>query len=169
MAFTHILVPTDFSDPALRAVHCALEEAVAHHARVTLLHVLPPHTGTDVYYISGAPRAPTHFDPILGGHLSTLPVSPPVVVRQDHHEEALTHLHDLMPTTFPGTWEAAVVAGSPAEAIVHMAQERAVDLIVMGTHGHTGLQHILLGSIAEKVVRLAPCPVLTVRHHALKA
>jgi nucleotide-binding universal stress UspA family protein len=169
MAFTHILVPTDFSDPALSALRCALEEATVHHARVTLLHVLPPHTGVDVYYVSGAPRAPTHFDPILGGRLSTLPTPPPSVVRQDHHAEALTHLRDLLPMTFAGTWEAEVAVGSPAETIVHIAHERAVDLIVMGTHGRTGLQHVLLGSIAEKVVRLAPCPVLTVRHHILKA
>jgi nucleotide-binding universal stress UspA family protein len=47
---------------------------------------------------------------------------------------------------------------------VRIAEERGADLIVMGTHGRTGLQHVLLGSVAEKVVRLAPCPVLTVRH-----
>jgi nucleotide-binding universal stress UspA family protein len=46
---------------------------------------------------------------------------------------------------------------------VQIAQERAADLIVMGTHGRTGLRHLLVGSVAEKVVRLAPCPVLTVR------
>jgi nucleotide-binding universal stress UspA family protein len=169
MAFTHILVPTDFSDPAHSALRYAVEEATVHHARITLLHILPAHTGTDVYYVTGAPRAPTNFDPVLGGRLSTtLPTPQPSVVRQDHHAEALTQLHDLMPATFAGTWEVEVATGSPAEAIIHVAQERAVDLIVMGTHGRTGLQHVLLGSIAEKVVRLAPCPVLTVRHHVLK-
>jgi nucleotide-binding universal stress UspA family protein len=54
--------------------------------------------------------------------------------------------------------------GHPAETIVRVAQERGADLIVMSTHGRTGLQHVLLGSVAEKVVRLAPCPVLTVKH-----
>ena len=49
MAFTHILVPTDFSAPAKQALRYALEEATLHHAQVTLLHVLPPHTGTEVY------------------------------------------------------------------------------------------------------------------------
>ena len=54
--------------------------------------------------------------------------------------------------------------GDPAAEIVRYAQEMNMDLIVMGTHGRTGLQHVLLGSVAEKVVRLAPCPVLTIRH-----
>jgi len=56
--------------------------------------------------------------------------------------------------------------GPPADTIVRVAQERGVDLIVMSTHGRTGLQHVLMGSVAEKVVRLAPCPVLTVKHRA---
>jgi nucleotide-binding universal stress UspA family protein len=85
------------------------------------------------------------------------------VVLQDHHEAALTQLRDLMPASFEGSWEVEVAAGSPAEAIIHMAHERGADLIVMGTHGRKGLHHMLLGSVAEKVVRLAPCPVLTVK------
>jgi len=54
--------------------------------------------------------------------------------------------------------------GTPFYEIVRFAQEQDIDLIVMGTHGHTGLAHMLLGSVTEKVVRRAPCPVLTVRH-----
>jgi len=54
--------------------------------------------------------------------------------------------------------------GTPFYEIVRYAQEQDIDLIVMGTHGHTGLAHMLLGSVTEKVVRKAPCPVLTVRH-----
>jgi len=53
--------------------------------------------------------------------------------------------------------------GHPAEAIVRVARERGVDLIVMSTHGRTGLKHVLMGSVAEKVVRLAPSPVLTIK------
>jgi nucleotide-binding universal stress UspA family protein len=164
MAFTHILVPTDFSDPAQHTLRYALEEARLHQARVTFLHVLPTHTETEVYYVTGTPGAQPAFDPALGGRLSPANTSPPTVVRQDHYEEALTHLRDLMPTSFQGSWEAEVATGPPAETIIRIAQERAVDLIVMGTHGHTGLRHALLGSVAEKVVHLAPCPVLTVRH-----
>jgi nucleotide-binding universal stress UspA family protein len=75
------------------------------------------------------------------------------VVLHDHHEAALTQLRDLMPASFQGTWDVDVAAGPPAETIVHVAHERGADLIVMGTHGRTGLQHVLLGSVAEKVVR----------------
>ena len=69
MAFTHILVPTDFSAPAKQALRYALEEATLHHAQVTLLHVRPPHTGTEVYSIGGAPRTEVGFDPALEGRL----------------------------------------------------------------------------------------------------
>ena len=59
--------------------------------------------------------------------------------------------------------EIAVVHGVPFQEILDTAKARQVDLIVMGTHGRTGLSHVLLGSVAEKVVRLAPCPVLVAR------
>ena len=58
-----------------------------------------------------------------------------------------------------------VCAGQPAAAIVEAAANRAVDLIVLGTHGRHGVAHLILGSVAERVVRTAPCPVLTVRGH----
>jgi nucleotide-binding universal stress UspA family protein len=56
MAFKHVLVPTDLSEPGNHAVRYAVEEAALHHAKVTLLHVLPPTTRTDVYYVTGAGR-----------------------------------------------------------------------------------------------------------------
>ena len=64
----------------------------------------------------------------------------------------------------PGDWEADVVRGDPDDAIVEYAREHGADLIVMGSHGHTGLRHLLMGSVAEHVLRHAPCPVLIVRH-----
>lgn len=73
-------------------------------------------------------------------------------------------MQNLVRGQFQGPWEVDVATGNPADAIVRVARERGVHLIVMGTHGRTGLQHVLLGSVAEKVVRLAHCPVLTVRH-----
>lgn len=164
MAFTHVLIPTDFFEPAHQALRYALEEATLHHAKVTLLHVLPAHTSTDVYFITGAPEPQSGFEPALERRLGTPTRPQPTVVLHDHYEEALTQLRDLMPDSFQGAWEADVAAGAPAETIVRIAQERGADLIVMGTHGRTGLSHVLLGSVAEKVVRLAPCPVLMVRY-----
>jgi nucleotide-binding universal stress UspA family protein len=169
MAFTHILVLMDFSAPAQHVLRYVFEEATLHQARVTLVHVLTHHSGTEVFYVAGAPPAPTGFDPALGGRFPGLSASPPQVVLQDHGEEALQHLRGLVPASFRGRWEVDVTTGAPAEAIVRTAQAYNADLIVMSTHGRTGLPHVLLGSVAEKVVRLAPCPVLTVRYHEQKA
>lgn len=166
MAFKHLLVPTDLSEPANQALHLAAEEALAHRAKVTLLHVQPSDGGTDVYYVSGAPasRLEAGFDVVAGGRLGTGPVSEPNVVRHDYSEVTLTRLRDLVPEAFRGTWEVEIAVGRPADTIVRLARERNVDLIVMATHGRTGLGHAVLGSVAEKVVRLAPCPVLTVKY-----
>jgi universal stress protein A len=85
------------------------------------------------------------------------------VVRHDGAENALMQLQDLVPSAFRGAWQVEVAVGHPADTIDRVARERKADLIVMATHGRTGLQHVLLGSVAEKVVRLAPCPVLMVK------
>jgi nucleotide-binding universal stress UspA family protein len=164
MLYTHILVPTDFSPATNRVLAYAVEEATHHQARLTLLHVLHHHPATEVYYVKGAPESRTGFVAEFGGTVPTTRPSPPETIRRDYHEEALLQLRELMPPSFTGLWEPRVVAGDPADTIVRMAEELAVNLIVMGTHGRTGLQHVLLGSVAEKVVRLAPCPVLTVRY-----
>jgi len=167
MAFKHLLVPTDFSEPANGALRYAIEEAGLHHARLTLLHVLPSDTQTDVHYVTGAPLAGPEggFDVLAGGRVGgSAPVAPPEIVRRDLTAEAQTQLRDLVANAFQGPWDVEVALGHPADTIVRVAQERGVDLIVMSTHGRTGLQHVLLGSVAEKVVRLAPCPVLTVKY-----
>jgi nucleotide-binding universal stress UspA family protein len=166
MLYTHILVPTDFSPAANQVLAYAFEEAAQHHARLTLLHVLHHHPTTEVYYIKGAPESRTGLVAEFGGTVPTIRPSPPETIRRDFHEEALMQLRELVPPSFTGLWEPEVVDGDPADVIVRMAEELAVDLITMGTHGRTGLQHVLLGSVAEKVVRLASCPVLTVRYKA---
>jgi universal stress protein A len=86
------------------------------------------------------------------------------MILHDPQEEALQRLRDLIPASYDSACEIVVAAGNPVALIVHMARARTVDLIVMGTHGYTGLRHILWGSVAERVIRLAPCPVLVVRH-----
>jgi universal stress protein A len=166
MAFKHVLVPTDFSEPANHALRYAAEEAAVHRAKVTLLHVQPAGVRTDVYYVGSAPASGVEagFDVVAGGRLGTAPVSEPAVVRHDHSDEGLTRLRDLVPPAVRGAWDVAIAVGRPADTIVRIARERNVDLIVMATHGRTGLEHVVLGSVAEKVVRLAPCPVLTIKH-----
>ena len=169
MLYAHMLVPTDFSPAANRALVYAFEEATQHQAKLTLLHVLQHHPATEVYYIKDAPQSGTGYMAEFGEKLPAFPPQPPEIIRRDYHEEALAHLHALVPPAFTGAWEVQVAAGHPAETIVRMAQELAVDLIIMATHGRTGVSHVLLGSVAEHVVRHAPCPVLTIRQQEPRA
>lgn len=165
MRVTHVLVPTDFSDTAAHALGYAFDEARLHGAKLTLLHVVPPGTRTDVFYVSTPPGYPGAYDPAASARVGApWPAHSETVVRHDVSDDVLTQLRDLIPQARRNSWGAELAVGSPAETIVRVAQELGADLIVMGTHGRTGLQHALLGSVAEKVVRLAPCPVMTVRH-----
>ena len=175
MAYTHILATTDLSEPSNHALRHAFEEAEIHRVPLTLLHVLPPHGTTDVHYVKGAPdvRAglrnaiigvPTGFDPDTGGALPMPQSTAPEAVRFDHAEETRAALQKLVPDTFKGEWKIRVAAGKTADVILRTAQEQDADLIVMGTHGRTGLCHTLLGSVAEAVMHRAPCPVLMIRY-----
>jgi universal stress protein A len=174
MSYTHILAPIDFSASATQALRYAAAEADAHHAKLTVLHVMPHPHHTRVHYVHGDPEIrsgfqgamvvlPTDFDPDTGGALPVPRGPAPETVRRDYTEEVLTRLRDHVASAVTGTWEAQVVVGNPADAILRVAQERGVDLIVMGTHGRTGLKHVLLGSVAETVMRHATCPVLVTR------
>jgi hypothetical protein len=82
-------------------------------------------------------------------------------VHRDYLEEIRTQLQALVPDDFEGDWQAEVVRGDSDDRIIDYAQEHGTDLIVMGSHGHTGLRHLLMGSVAEHVLRHAPCPVLS--------
>jgi nucleotide-binding universal stress UspA family protein len=69
---------------------------------------------------------------------------------------------------FTGNFKSVITEGNAAQAIVQYAHRHAVDMIVMSTHGRTGIQHVLLGSVAERVVRTAHCPVLTVKSNEVQ-
>jgi nucleotide-binding universal stress UspA family protein len=141
-----ILVPTDFSKSSDNALTYAVAFAEKFGAEVYLLHVVQDLALFIPEAIMVAP-----------------PLAPPVEQFIAAAREALDRaIHGL---DRPGlTIHPEVAEGVPYEEILRLARQRDVDLIVMGTHGHTGLAHVLLGSICEKVVRRAPCPVLTVRH-----
>ena len=143
MASQCLLVPIDFSECANQALEYAVNLAGKLEARVTLLHV-----------IQAVP---------LGG--VDMGVTLPYTYLQDLEAEIMQSMEAcLARVTAAGLeGEIVVVHGVPFHEIVETAKAQKVDLIVMGTHGRTGLQHILLGSVAEKVVRLAPCPVLVAR------
>jgi len=137
------LVPVDFSEYANQAVEYAIGLASKLGARLTLLHVIQslPLAGID------------------------MGVTLPYAYIQDLEAEITNRMQAYLErVTAAGLeGEIAVVHGVPFQEILETAKTQQVDLIVMGTHGRTGLQHVLLGSVAEKVVRLAPCPVLVVR------
>ena len=146
MAAQRFLVPIDFSEYANQALEYAIGLASKLEARLTLLHVMqsPPWGGVD-------------------GDV-TLPYAYSQYIQDLEAEVAHSMQACLKRVTRAGLeGEVAVVPGVPFQEILETAKMQKVDLIVMGTHGRTGLQHVLLGSVAEKVVRLAPCPVLVVR------
>jgi nucleotide-binding universal stress UspA family protein len=141
-----ILVPTDFGASSQNALNYAVAFAQKFGARIHLLHVV-----SDLALF--VPEAVLIVPPQL----------PPV---EQFQSAAITALEKTIAgLALPETIvHPVVLEGMPFEEIIRFAREKDVDLIVMGTHGHKGLAHLLLGSVAEKVVRYAPCPVLTVRH-----
>ena len=134
-----VLHPTDFSAPCAEAFRVACELAGDQTARLTVVHVaVPPPIG-----------------PI------TQPVPPPLPEDpRGRLEELLRLAHALAPGLQA---DYRVEKGDAAPRIVGAAQETRCDLIVMGTHGRTGLGRVLMGSVAEQVLRTAPCPVVTVK------
>jgi universal stress protein A len=143
MTTEHFLVPVDFSAYSDYALDYALALAPKLQARLTLLHILQP------LAVGGA-------DMGLG-----LPYAYIQQLEEETRQSMQKCLDRVNATGLKG--EGMVVHGIPWHEIVDIARSRRHDLIIMGTHGRTGLQHVLLGSVAEKVARLAPCPVLVVR------
>jgi nucleotide-binding universal stress UspA family protein len=146
IALKRILVATDFSEAADAAL--AYGRALARASAATL-HVV--HVADDVYVR-------------LGGdvYAAVLPE-----LQKDVEKEAKERLARLLidndSNPLPTVAE-VIIADAPARAIVDYAARAAIDLIVVGTHGRGTVAHFLLGSVAERVVRTARCPVLTVRH-----
>lgn len=146
MTVQRLLVPVDFSADADHAVEYAIGLASTLGAHVTLLHVMQSPTWGGVDLDVTFPHAYSTFIQHLEAEVTR---------NMEAYVERVTEAGLV--------GDMAVVHGVPFQEILEAARIRQIDLIVMGTHGRTGLQHILLGSVAEKVVRLAPCPVLVVR------
>jgi nucleotide-binding universal stress UspA family protein len=160
-AFQRILVPVDFSAYAKEALTSAADISARFSASLVVLHVI----ATDIEMHAARQRerlVVPRFGFIPG------PVEVPEEVREtavvDLREQAHTALQQfLLPELAGRPVELRVEVGHPCEQILETTRREHVDLIVMGTHGRTGLEHVLLGSITERVARLAPCPVLTVK------
>jgi nucleotide-binding universal stress UspA family protein len=139
-------VPLDFSDSSLQALDYAVMLAQKLLARLTLLHVAQV--------------------PVMAGGIGGAGADAALVA---YMEQTTSDMHQIMDVHAQRVREsgldctAKVVHGAPYQQIIDTASANRMDMIVMGTHGHTGLQRLLLGSVAERVVRLASCPVLVIR------
>lgn len=137
-----IVCPTDFSPTAAHAVDYAAEMARTFGAELTLLHVVP-----EMNY------------PLRSfGMASAFPH-----LREELHKRADDELQKEKARIQNAKVNTVLRDGEAHTLVLECAKSMGADLIVMGTHGHTGIRHALLGSTAEKVVRLSECPVLTVR------
>jgi nucleotide-binding universal stress UspA family protein len=166
MTYTHILAATDFSAAGNQAVRTAFEEALLHGAKVTLLHVLHHQPDTKVFVRAGGDAnataiLPTRFDPETGETLPLVLSLTPMAVWQDYNEEAMEKPRILVPAAYTGPREPVVSHDDPAHAIVQVAREHHVDLIVLGAHHHTIWHRLLQKRVLKKVMRQAPCAVLT--------
>lgn len=145
MDINTILVPTDFSEDAAQAVKAASEFAKKFGSKVVLLHA---------YHVMIPLPAPM-------GSAYTLPDG----FLEDLRTQAIAQVEaEAEKLSESGIESTGIAVSEPASlAIVAEANRLPADLIVMGTRGLTGLKHVALGSVAERVVRTAPCPVLTVK------
>jgi nucleotide-binding universal stress UspA family protein len=140
-----ILVPTDFSEASETAFQYAKTVAEAFGASLHLVHVMEDllaHAWTAEVYVASMPQ-----------------------LREEIEKEAQARLGSMLSVEERLRFKAvtALVAGNPFVEIIRYAKTHNIDLIVIGTHGRGPIAHMLLGSVAEKVVRKSPCPVLTVR------
>ena len=137
-----ILVPIDFSKPSLRALRFAIRFAERFGASLALLHVIEPVAASDF-------------------------LNMPLAMDDAKLAKIAKRKLDVLSKTPPGTTcpieRKLVRSGKPFHEITEAAKELKVDLIIIATHGYTGLKKVLLGSTAERVVRYASCPVLTLR------
>lgn len=160
MVVQNILVPIDYSDDSQQALYWGVSLAGKYGAKLLLLHVIPTAveevhpegsgwlSPTPSYYECRAPGVWTKH-PLLIDHVDA--------AQTELRDFAVKHLKDQVPV------QVHIAVGKPSEEILRVAQEGGIDLIIMGTHGRTGVRHLLLGSVAEDVTRHAPCPVFTVR------
>jgi len=148
ISFRQILVPIDFSECSTAALEHALALAGKFEAKVTLLHVVEPAVYPENYLLT-----PTMLDEANQNLLAA-------------GRERLAKF-EAMARAAGCAVEILVRMGRAASEIPDTANATGTDLIVLGTHGHDGLKHALLGGTAERILRHAPCPVLTVRHAAI--
>ena len=162
--FTSILVPVDFSEHSARALHYTTGIAARFGSSIIVVHVIPRETTTHAVQRRLGYSAIPFIGPLIAKSTPDVPSDVAEEVVTDLREQAYTALQAFVPAQLAQyPVELRVVVGHPFERILEVAVREHVALIVLGTHGRTGLAHAIMGSVAERVVRLAPCPVLTVK------
>jgi nucleotide-binding universal stress UspA family protein len=144
IAFKQILVPVDFSETSDIALAYARALGESFGATLHVLHIVE--------------------NPYLSMGPTEMYVPPPQTFLADLEKEARARLDAMLPAAERDGTRVVLRTGRPASEIIDYANAERIDLIVMGTHGRTALAHMLMGSVTEKVLRIAPCPVLAVRH-----
>ena len=142
--FTHIMVPTDGSQLSVAAGQLATQLAIAHHARITFVYVVDSSVVEELASASGRIAEQVKHELELNGqrylnHLSRMAANADLVANQ------------------------VIRYGTPYSEIERLAREQSIDLIVIGQVGHRGPRRILIGSVTERVIEYAPCPVLVVK------
>ncbi len=138
-----ILIPIDFSDYSRHSLRYAIDLAKQFEAKMYLINVFePPYNGIEVEWMIGTSR-----------------------FNEDIEKMARNELDKLIKEEMPSDMEIEVIykVGKPFLEIIETASQEDIDLIIIATHGQTGIKHLLFGSTAEKVIRKAPCPVLSIR------
>ncbi len=139
MSAKTILFPTDFSEASTVAFQYAVEYARGSTGRLLIVHV----------------QEPVH--PLIGGEMAYIP---PL---ENDLDRIKTMLQNIIPDDPQLAYSHRLLQGDPASEIVKLAKAEHADLIVLGTHGRTGIGRLLFGSTAEQILRRAPCPILAVK------
>lgn len=140
-----ILFPTDFSETSNQAMKYAIEFAKAFDAHLDIVHVLFDETQVVAFYLPQVTFQNMDLE------------------LEKAAEEQLSKFIDEYPEIKNVKYSTKLIKGTPFLEIINVAKEYKSDMIIIGTHGRSGLEHVLFGSTAEKVVRKSPCPVFTVR------
>ena len=147
MIIKRIVVPVDFSRPSLKALEYAIEFGRQHKAELIVVYVIEP----------------------MNYAVPRLLPEPTALLEEQRKVAAksLSHLEARIKKRYPNC-RTEVHFGVVYQRIIELAKSLKADLIVIATHGRTGLSHMMIGSVAEKVVRKAPCSVLVVKHPTQK-
>ncbi len=145
MKFEKVLLPVDFSDHSDNLLKVAISFAKSNNSTLSLVHIV----STDLYVSS-----------FYSSTINLPNIIIDIVAEAKVHMESFVGRFDFQGVPF----ESKVIEGNVHKAIYEEAETMGADLIIMGTHGRSGIEHMVLGSTAERVIREAPCPVMTIKH-----